>query len=60
MRMMACTESLYATARIPPRLVYKPVNTSTSTEPIQKLLIGIPPTDNCISGSSVRKTTPPA
>ena len=32
----------------------------TSTEPIQKLLISMPPRLRWISGSSVENTTPPA
>ncbi len=45
---------------MPPRAVYRPVSTITSTEPIQKLLISIPPRFSRTSGKSVAKTTPPA
>ena len=45
---------------MPPSVVYRPVSTITSTEPIQKLSIEMPPMFKCISGKSVPKTTPPA
>src|SRR6185369_8086464 len=60
MSTKVCTASLYATARIPPRAVYKPVRTITRTEPIQNESMVVPPIVICSSGNSVPKTTPPA
>ena len=45
---------------MPPITVYRPVSSTTATEPIQKLLRTAPPTCTCSPGSSVPKTTPPA
>src|ERR1700687_4534468 len=60
MSTITCTASLYATARIPPSMVYRPVSTITNTEPIQKLSITVPPIFRLTSGKSVPNTTPPA
>ena len=46
---------------MPPATVYRPVRTTTATEPIQKLLkTANPKLAKFRSGSSVANTTPPA
>ena len=58
--MIVCTASVYATARMPPTTVYRPVRTTTATDPIQKLLKTVPPMFTASPGSNVPNTTPPA